>query len=264
MADETVLFQMDDILHAILERIREGVCLLNESGEIIDINPSGLDIMETTREECMDLQFGDAFHCENSLERGCGHGRNCRHCPVRKNLEAAIMEDSFSSEFTVKMHSVRRNRGVWLKLRVSRVKVSEGNRIVVVLEDDTANKDFERQLETARTAAGKAKQVNLQVLTKLSCQIRTAVNGLAGMMELAAKEPLTENQQSCLENAQQCADGLLRCLDEALDAVKGESGGRIEPASASGLPALHDDEDEVARLMQYCLHKLEDVPRVEE
>ncbi len=211
-------------MRAVFSAAMVGLCILNEAGEIIDINRSGLDIMETTSDECLDLQFGDAFHCENSLERGCGHGEGCRHCPIRRNIEAAILDDSFSSEFTVMMHSVRRKQVIWLKICVSQAQGPEGKQIIVALVDETARKDYERQLENARIASEEANRSKLQFLSNMSHEIRTPINGLIGMMKLAEKEPMTEKQQICLQNAEQCADDLLRLINDILDFSKLDSG----------------------------------------
>ena len=251
-----------DILQEIMGHISEGICLLNESGEILDINRAGLAIMENTRDACLNLQFGDAFHCENSLERGCGHGGVCRHCPVRKNLEAAIMEDSFSSEFTVRMYSARRNRGVWLRLSVSQIKSPAGKRILIVLTDDTDRKDDERRLGQAQARADEAEEMKQQFLSHKNHEIRTAINGITGMLELMGRETLTEKQQRYWQNAKKSADELVRLIGELFAFRK--------PTAVPERPEVLRDEDEaeVEALMKYCLHKLEqsewgDKPEVE-
>ena len=185
MGEDINLFQTDK--RAVFSAVTVGRCILNEAGEIVDIDRQGLDIMETTWVECMGLQFGDAFHCENSLEHGCGHGGSCRHCPVRNNIEAAIMEDTFSGEFMVLMHSVRHNRAMWIKMGVSQAKGPAGKQIIVTMVDETASREWERQR----------------------------------------------------------------------DATRSERAPGIKSVGKSERPKLHDDEDEVARLMQYCRHKLE-------
>ena len=157
MGEDINLFQTDK--RAVFSAVTVGRCILNEAGEIVDIDRQGLDIMETTWVECMGLQFGDAFHCENSLEHGCGHGGS----------------------------SVRHNRAMWIKMGVSQAKGPAGKQIIVTMVDETASREWERQRDAARS----------------------------------------------------------------------ERAPGIKSVGKSERPKLHDDEDEVARLMQYCRHKLE-------
>ena len=211
-------------MRAVFSAAKVGLCILNADGEIVDINETGLNIMETTAAESLGLQVGDAFHCENSLEHGCGHGMNCRHCPVRNNLEAAIMDDEFSSEFNVLMRSSLDRRVVWLKVCISQTGHGRAKQIIVALVDESARKLYERQLEEAKMAAEEASRTKTQFLSNMSHEIRTPINGMLGMMELALREPLSDKQQICLHNARQCSEDLLRIINDILDFSKLESG----------------------------------------
>ena len=211
-------------MRAVFSAAKVGLCILNADGEIIEINETGLNIMESTAEESLGLQFGDAFHCENSMEHGCGHGTNCRHCPVRNNLEAAIMDDEFSSEFNVLMRSSRDHRIVWLKVCISQTGHGRDKQIIAALVDESARKLYEHQLEEAKMAAEEASRTKTQFLSNMSHEIRTPINGMLGMMELAMREPLSDKQQVCLHNARQCSEDLLRIINDILDFAKLESG----------------------------------------
>ena len=93
----------EDYMRAVFSAARVGLCLLDAEGAVLAINEMGRTLMQVDGRNVIGRQFGDAFCCENSLEKGCGHGKNCRHCPVRRNVEAALADDAFSSDFPMQM-----------------------------------------------------------------------------------------------------------------------------------------------------------------
>lgn len=125
-----------------------GICVLNTAGEILDINEAAQHMLMMTLDEAIGLQFGDAFRCENSLEYGCGHGEKCRHCPVRKNIEAAIMEEKFEGEFNILMRSHTGGiRVLWMRMRISQCDEAAERHIVVTMVDESERRATEYRRE---------------------------------------------------------------------------------------------------------------------
>lgn len=125
-----------------------GLCVLNTAGEIVEINEAAQHMLQLSPDMALGLQFGDAFRCENSLEYGCGHGEKCRHCPVRKNIEAAIMEDEFAGEFNILMRSHTGGlRVLWMRLRVEQLDADGERQIVVTMVDESERRAAEYRRE---------------------------------------------------------------------------------------------------------------------
>ena len=225
-------------MRAVFSAAGTGLCILNAEGEVVDINEAALSVMQTTYEECVGLQFGDAFRCENSLEHGCGHGKACRHCPVRNHIEAAAADDSFSGEFAMSMRNMRTHGALWLKLSVSQTTSLKGKQIIVSIVDESARREYEAQQERARKAAEEASRTKTRFLSNMSHELRTPLNGMLGMLQLAGREPLTGKQQVCLDNARQCAEDLLHLINDILDFSKLESGRMKIEQSGFDLPQL--------------------------
>jgi len=61
-------------------------------------------------------------------------------------------------------------------------------------------------------------------LAKLSHEIRTAINGVLGMLDVLMDTPLSSEQKSFAHAAKGCADSLLRVINDALDFSKVETG----------------------------------------
>ena len=211
-------------MSAVFSAAKVGICLLNAEGAVLAVNDMGKIIMQAEGVNVLGRQFGDAFCCENSLEKGCGHGRNCRHCPVRSNIEAAIADDDFSSDFTMQMKNARSGERMWLELGVSQAGQGTEKQLIVTIVDVSLRKRYEQELEKAKVAAETADRTKTQFLSTMSHEIRTPLNGILGMLELAGREPLSPRQQECLQNARRSADDLLHILNDILDFAKLENG----------------------------------------
>ena len=213
-------------MRAIFEAARVGLCVLDSEGAVIDANNAALEIMDVYFRDIAGVQFGDAFHCENSYPKGCGHGPNCRHCPIRKNLEAAIMDDDFTGDFTVAMFAVKSETRhlVWLHIFISQVFLESGKQIIVAMLDVTERKKKEKDLEQARQDAENACRAKGMLLANMSHELRTPINGMNGMMDLVLATELTETQRENLLRAKQCASDLLSIVNDILDFSTLESG----------------------------------------
>lgn len=212
-----------EYMRAVFSAAKVGLCLLDAEGAVLAVNETGRILMQTDGQNVVGRQFGDAFCCENSLEKGCGHGKNCRHCPVRRNIEAALADDEFSSEFSVQMKNAKTGDRLWLNLGVSQTREGRDKQLIVTIVDVSVRKHYEQQLERAKRAAEEADRSKTQFISIMSHELRTPLNGIIGMMELAGREPLSEKQQKCLQNAKRSADDLLHILNDILDFAKLEN-----------------------------------------
>lgn len=135
-----------------------------------------------------------------------------------------------------------------------------------LLAGASARARAEQQLVRAREAAEGANASKDWLLSTISHELRTPVNGVIGMTDLVLGEPLEPDQRRRLETARSSAESLLAQLDDLLDVARMESGRlelRPEPTDLRRLAAEVTDlarvEAEPAGLMVSCTVG-EDVP----
>ena len=213
-----------DYMRSVFTAAKVGLCVLDGQAAIADMNEAAIEVMQRPFQMAVGMQFGDAFRCENSFEHGCGHGALCPRCPVRRNLEAALKNESYASEFTVTMHRLGLADPVWLQIFLSQTPGDGDRQIILAMIDISARKQREQALEDARRRAEAAAHAKGEFLANMSHEIRTPINGMNGMIDLTLKTALTDEQRENLENAKQCSSDLLRIVSDILDFAKLDSG----------------------------------------
>lgn len=110
-----------------------------------------------------------------------------------------------------------------LKTRLSRLGMAV-RRAVTEAEDVAARKRAVEQLNAAKAAAENANEVKSQFLANISHELRTPMNAILGMIDVALPRVTDAVAQDCLQTAKESADLLLTLLNDLLDSAKIESG----------------------------------------
>lgn len=118
--------------------------------------------------------------------------------------------------------------------------------ILFVARDGTRFRRLEAERNDAVAALEAANDSKSQFLANMSHQIRTPMNAILGMTELALGTQLTAEQQEYLETTRKSVEGLITLVNDILDLSKIEAG-QLELDSV--LFSLHDTiEDTIRRL----------------
>ncbi len=211
-------------MRSVFEAARIGICTLNVRGEITDINEPALDTLSEEYTEVIGKQFGDAIHCVNSTPLGCGKSERCKFCVIRNNIEAAVLDDSFTVDFVVAVQTKWLEEPIWLQMFLMQIWDGTQKQIVLTLLNISKRKQKEHELVEARRNAEVASNTKTQFLANMSHEIRTPINGMSGMIDLTLRTPLTDDQRENLTAAKQCSDDLLKIINDILDYAKLENG----------------------------------------
>ena len=225
-------------MRSVFEAAKIGICSLSTKGEIVEVNESALEILDGTYQEVIGKQFGDVIQCINSIPNSCGQGAKCKFCIIRNNIEAAVRDDSFSSEYMAAVTVRSREEPIWLQFFLTQVWKENEKQIVLTMIDISRRKQKEKELMEARHMAEAASNTKTQFLANMSHEIRTPINGMIGMINLTLRTKLDEEQKENLNAAKQCSEDLLRIINDILDYAKLENGKMTIEHIDMDLPAL--------------------------
>ncbi|HSD39405.1 MAG TPA: ATP-binding protein [Rhodocyclaceae bacterium] len=110
------------------------------------------------------------------------------------------------------------------------VEGEQAPRQLCLVEDITARRQMEEQLQQAMANADAANASKSEFLAHMSHEIRTPMNAVLGLAQVLARDTLTDNQRDMVSRIRHAGQSLLTILNDVLDLSKIEAGQlRIEP-----------------------------------
>jgi len=214
-ASESKLRETGKFYRTVLDSMQDPVAIVGASDRrIAAVNSAflesyGGDATEVIGEEC-----GSVI---------CDTGQRCPSpgsvCPME------ITVDSAGPCVTEQVHRVK---GVDVPVEVATSPVLDGNgkviQVVLVVRNIASRKEVEAAREKARVAAEEASRAKSQFLANISHEVRTPLNGIIGMSELAMDTSFDEDQRKIFNTINSEAASLLTMVNDVLDFSKIESG----------------------------------------
>ena len=206
----------------VLGNITEGVIQITKEGVITYVNSSATLLTASDEERLLGTHFVDLFSGSS------------------QEIVAKIMKGSGDD-------TVVRGENTAIVLTERRVLLTflpiftEERSFVIVIQDITERKNTERKLTQAKKLAEQANKAKSSFLANMSHDIRTPMNGIIGMAQLALNSELTPEQQNFLKNIKTSANGLLSLLNDILDFSKIEAGQMLMESNDFSLPSTLDN-----------------------
>ncbi|HET7105927.1 MAG TPA: MHYT domain-containing protein [Candidatus Acidoferrum sp.] len=144
---------------------------------------------------------------------------------LREQLEK-IRSGNLAQFQLEKRYLTKSARVIWVNLEMSLLSDPSGKPrfLLGLAKDITERKQFESELQTAKSAAEAASQAKSNFLAAMSHEIRTPMNGVIGMTELVLDTSLDPEQREHLSIVKSSAESLLTILNDILDFSKIEAG----------------------------------------
>lgn len=230
---------------AVFDQTLQLIFLLNEYGEILEVNDTALSFVELPEEKILGHKLWDTSwwngisvdkYIEEVIKRSLSDGQISRgEWRVNKNkgelfvfdytIKPIIVGDDYPDLVVIECNDITRRKQT--EDRLHNILATLDNRVI----ERTA------ELEVAKSAAESANNAKTEFLSRMSHELRTPMNAIMGFSQLMMSdpdEPLSETQDDNLREVYTAAKHMAHLIDEVLDMAKIESGEmiiNIEPVS---------------------------------
>jgi PAS domain S-box-containing protein len=213
---EDVLRQSEQRTRLLLESSGDGIYGIDVLGRCTFINRAGANLLGWPPEAILGRDLHDLAH----HSRADGAPYAVADCPILQAFRAGIPCRVSDEVFW-------RRDGRAFPVEYSSQPLVEGGEVrgaVVTFADITDRKAAEAELRQAKDTAEAASRAKNDFLAHVSHEVRTPLNAILGMNELALEAPVTEQQRKYLTVVQSSAEALLLVIDDLLDFSKIEAG----------------------------------------
>jgi len=190
--------------NTVIESMRDGLIVLDNQGQIVDMNPAS----ETIVQQYLHQSVGQTF---TQVLANCDHlsGGTTNAQGEIAEIITGVGENAQYYE----IQTVQLSNNHW-----------RNNGQLIVLHETTERKQFEADLQMAKEEAETAVRTKSAFLANMSHEIRTPLNAVIGMAELLRNTPLNAEQKELVETVYTSSDTLLSIINNILDFSKIEAG----------------------------------------
>jgi PAS domain S-box-containing protein len=189
-----------------------GIAHSNFEGRWLRLNEKLCAILGYTREELLQKTFRDITYPED--------------LPASLDHLGRLLRGEVSGYSLEKRYVRKDGSPVWIDLSISLQRDAGGTPayLIAVVQDISERKRLEGELRQAKEAAEAASRAKSDFLAHVSHEVRTPLNAILGMNELALDTALSDQQRKYLTVVRSSAEALLEVINDLLDFSKIEAG----------------------------------------
>lgn len=199
----------------IVEHAPEAIVLFDtESNRFVECNPNAARLFKMPREELL-------THSPIELSPEIQPDGRLSNDVAREKIQQAARGETSVFEWT---HRDAEGNELPCEVRLCSLHWPDRRVVRASITDISERKENERRLRAAKEAAENANKAKSDFVANMSHEMRTPLNGVLGMTELALSTDPSLQMRDYLETIQQSGQLLLMLVNDVLDFSKMESG----------------------------------------
>ena len=207
-----------------------GYFLWDHEGRILEVNLAGAALLGLNRNQVVQKRFGQ-FVAAEDRDRFAEFCKRALVTDAMQTCEVKMPRDGRTVYLLVEGIAAHGRQGHEPLCSAAVIDVTQqkradelaaANRALVA--QIAARKQAEEALLQAKDAAEIANEAKSRFLANISHELRTPMNAILGMIELALQQALSPATKDFLQTAKESADLLLVLLNDLLDTAKIEAG----------------------------------------
>jgi PAS domain S-box-containing protein len=209
---EDALRESEERFRGTFENAGVGIAHADFAGRWLRVNEKLCAILGYPREELLHKTFQDITYPDD--------------LPASLDQIARLRRSEFPSYSLEKRYVRKDGSPVWVDLSVSLQRDVAGTPayFIAIIQDISQRKWLDGELRRAIATAQAASRAKSEFLAHVSHEVRTPLNAILGMNELALDTPLTDQQRKYLTVMQSSAEALLVVINDLLDFSRIEAG----------------------------------------
>lgn len=220
---------------AVFDQTFQMIFLLNEHGEILEVNDTALSFIEMPREKVLGYKFWDplwwnGLSIDKDIKEIVNKSLSDRHVATGEWQIKKDNDEITIYDYAIKPVLVGKNHPDLVVVEchdITQLKQTESHlqKIRASLENSVIERTTE--LEVAKSAAESANNAKTEFLSRMSHELRTPMNAILGFSQLMQSDPeapLDKIQSDNLNEVYTAAIHMNGLIDEVLDMSQIESG----------------------------------------
>ncbi|ALO13752.1 Signal transduction histidine-protein kinase BarA [Salinivirga cyanobacteriivorans] len=228
---EAALRENEQTLTNIFNHAPFTMILLDGEMKIVKINTNPL-LTKEMQSNALGATIGETFRCIEPTRNNmpCGAGRWCKNCIIKKLFNEAYQHNRAyqKHEGSIIIQGREGMQRHTVLVSSSLLYRREKKYVLITIDDITARKQMEVQLEKAKEKAEESDKLKSAFLANMSHEIRTPMNGIIGFAQmLKERKNLIHKTDRYLDIIMENSKRLMVLVNDILD-ISGIESGRLK------------------------------------